>query len=145
MAFILLLIRIFIGGVFLYSGWSKLMTPIENFTAVLEGYQFLKPVLITPVAFFVPWLELIFGAFLALGFLTRASASVIGTFLAVFIFLLSRSLLLHLPISECGCFGSGITLAPWQALALDLGLFIASLILLWRCPKLLSLDERLNR
>ena len=32
-----------------------------------------------------------------------------------------------------------------ELVSLDLGLLIASLILLWRCPKLLSLDERLNR
>ena len=121
------------------------MGPIENFQAVIEAYQFLKPPFILVAANFVPWVELIFGAFLLLGFLTRTSATSLAILSIIFIGLLLRSLLLHLPISECGCFGSKITLAPWQAIILDAGLLILSLILIrWR-SRLFSLDEKLHR
>ena len=66
MVFILILIRVVVGGVFVYSGWHKLMAPIENFIAVLQGYQFLPSPLVSAVAFLVPWLEFIVGAFLLL-------------------------------------------------------------------------------
>ncbi len=145
MPFILLVLRLFLGGVFVYAGWGKLMAPIENFVAVIEAYQFLKPPFTWLVGNIVPWLELIFGMFLTLGFLTRTSAASLTVFLLVFILLLLRSILLHLPISECGCFGAGITLAPWQALILDAGLLIISLIMIWSRPRLLSLDEKLHK
>ena len=145
MTLILFLARAFVGGVFIYSGWEKLMAPIENFKAIIEGYQFLPSTLVTPVAFFVPCFELIFGTFLVLGFLNRTSAVVLGLFLITFITLLSRSLWLRLPISECGCFGSGITLPPWQALILDSGLLILALILIKKRPSIFSLDKRLHQ
>ncbi|OGW86902.1 MAG: hypothetical protein A3C35_04165 [Omnitrophica bacterium RIFCSPHIGHO2_02_FULL_46_11] len=145
MPFILLAMRIFVGAVFVYSGWSKLISPIENFMAVIEGYQFIKQPYISTVAFVLPWLELIFGTFLSLGFLTRVSSTVLSIFLAVFITLLLRSLMLHLPVAECGCFGSGIILTPWQALFLDSGILVVSLILVRQRPRWLSLDRILNR
>ena len=145
-SFILIFIRVFVGGVFIYSGWNKLMAPLENFMAVLQGYQFLPLSLILPVAFLVPWLEFIFGVFLALGFLTRSSSAVLGAFLMVFVLLLARSLWLGLPIHECGCFGGGISLSPKQAIALDSGLLLAALILMGKGKSLLlSLDRRLNQ
>ena len=145
MPFILFILRLFLGGVFVYAGWGKLMAPIENFVAVIEGYQFLKPPFTWVIGNIVPWLELIFGMFLVVGFLTRTSAVLFTFFLLVFISLLLRSILLHLPISECGCFGSGIVLAPWQALILDAGLLIISLIVIWSRPRFLSLDEKLRK
>ena len=145
MPFILFILRLFLGGVFVYAGWGKLMAPVENFVAVIEGYQFLKPPCTWIIGNVVPWLELIFGMFLVVGFLTRASAVLFTFFLLVFISLLLRSILLHLPISECGCFGSGIVLAPWQALILDAGLLIISLIVIWSRPRFLSLDEKLRK
>ncbi len=144
MPFILFLFRIFIGGVFIYAAWGKLMAPVENFAAVIEGYQFLKPPFTSFIAHFFPWLELIFGTFLTVGFLTRTSAAMLSIFLAVFISLLVRSLWFHLPISECGCFGSGIMLAPWQALILDTGLLLLSVIVIWSRPRFLSLDQKLR-
>lgn len=145
MPFILFLMRIFVGGVFVYSGWEKLSAPIENFMAIIEGYQFLKPPFISIAAHAVPWLELIFGAFLALGFLTRTSTVALACFLMFFIGLLLRSLLQHLPVSECGCFGSGIVLSPKQALILDSGLLMISLVLIGLRSRFLSLDEKLHR
>ncbi len=145
MTFLLLLIRLVLGGVFIYSGFSKLITPIENFMAVIEGYQFLKPPFIWPVAFFLPWLELIFGTFLLTGFLTRWSAAFLGLFSATFITLLSRSLILKLPVTECGCFGAGISLGPQQALMLDLGLFLMALCLIFFPCTPFGLDRKMSK
>lgn len=138
------LIRLIVGGVFIYSGFSKLIAPIENFVAVIESYQFLKPQFIYPVAFTLPWLELIFGTFLLTGFLTRISAILLSLFSLLFVGLLSRSLILKLPITECGCFGAGITLTPQQALLLDLGLLFMAICIIIGPPRRFSLDARLR-
>lgn len=145
MSLVLLLIRFVLGGVFIYSGFSKLIAPVENFVAVIEHYQFLNPKLIQPVAVILPWLELIFGTFVFTGFLTRLSAGVLTLLAAVFASLLTRSLILKLPITECGCFGAGISLAPKQALFLDIGLFLVALCLMKVPSHLFSLDKRLQR
>lgn len=142
---LLFLMRMAVGGVFVYSGWEKLMSPIENFMAVIESYAFLKGPLVAFVAFLTPWMEFIFGIFLLLGFLSRFSAGILGFFSLIFIGLLARSVWLHLSISECGCFGSGITLTPVQALILDSGLLIMCFMITELRPCLLSLDERLHR
>ncbi len=145
MIFVLLLMRLILSGIFIYSGFSKLIAPLENFIAVIEGYQFLKPELVRPIAFFLPWLELIFGTFLLTGFLTRFSTAVLALFSAVFISLLARSLILKFPIAECGCFGAGISLAPHQALLLDVGLFLMAICLIIIPSTTLSLDKRLQK
>ncbi|MBI4368179.1 MAG: DoxX family membrane protein [Candidatus Omnitrophica bacterium] len=136
--------RVFVGAVFIYSGWGKLTVPIENFAAVIEGYRAVTPSLIPFIAHVFPWAELILGTFLVLGFLTRASAGGIAAMLAIFVALLARSLFLKLPIFECGCFGSGITLSPHQALFFDIGLWMASLVIVIRPVSRFSLDRRLH-
>lgn len=145
MTFLTFLMRIILGGVFIYSGFSKLIAPVESFVAVIESYQFLKPQFIHPVAFVLPWFELILGTFLLTGFLSRLSAAMLSFLSLLFVGLLSRSLLLKLPITECGCFGAGITLAPKQALLLDLGLFLMAICLIICPPRLLTLDARLKK
>lgn len=145
MKIVALIFRVILGGVFIYSGWQKLMSPIEEFRAVIVQYAFLPKPVIPWAAFLVPWLELIFGTFLLLGFMARKSAAVLGYFLAVFIGLLVRSLWLHLEIAECGCFGSGFLLAPKDALLLDACLFLIAWALFRRKNHYLSLDELLNR
>jgi len=141
---ITLIIRLIIGGVFAYSGWEKLMSPVENFIAVIDQYQFIPANLIPAVAFTVPWLALIFGVYLVLGFVTRVSAIVLSVLLVVFVTLLGRAIAMNLPITECGCFGSGVTLAPHQALILDSVLLIAAVLVVSRPPTHLSLDQKLH-
>jgi len=145
MALLLLIMRLILGAVFVYSGFSKLIAPLENFTAVIEGYRFLNPQFIWPIAFFLPWLELILGTFLFTGFLTRLSAALLGLFSAVFVTLLARSIVLKLSITECGCFGAGISLAPKQALLLDSGLLLMALCLSIFSSSLFSLDKKLQK
>ena len=143
MSILLFLMRLILGGIFIYPGFSKLIVPAANFAAVIQGYQFINPPLTDYLAFVLPWLELIFGTFLWTGFMIRLSASVISVLTLTFVALLTRSIILKLPLTECGCFGAGITLEPKQALILDAGLFLMAIcIRLWP-PKLFSLDMRL--
>jgi len=138
------LLKILVACVFIYSGWEKLLTPRANFVAIIDQYQFFSAQAIEVISFLVPWLELVFGTFLLLGFITRMSALVISGFLVSFIFLLGRSLMMGFDIAECGCFGSSITLAPWQAIVLDCVLLGFASMVAWRPPRLWSLDAWLQ-
>ena len=139
------LIRILSGAVFVYSGWGKLMAPVENFMAVIQGYQFMPVFFIPIAAHLIPWLELVFGTFLVAGFLTRASAGLMSALAVTFIVILIRSIVLRIPISECGCFGAGISLAPWQAAVLDFILLGSLLATLARKSHAFSLDQKLSQ
>ena len=137
--------RLILGAVFIYSGWQKLMGPVEEFRAVILQYAIFPKPFVPWIAFSVPWLELIFGTFVVLGFVTRKSAVALACFLAVFITLLARSLMLHLSIMECGCFGSGFLLRPKDAILLDVGLLIFAIIVIRRKSYAWSLDALLNK
>ena len=115
-------VRLFLGTVFAYSGFSKLMEPMENFRGIIAQYEVIPYVFVPAIALIFPWLELIFGIFLFLGYAPRVSALVLAFFSLSFLILLGSSKLLlgSFPVS-CGCFGeNGIHLTVRQVFLLDL-------------------------
>jgi uncharacterized membrane protein YphA (DoxX/SURF4 family) len=100
--------RLFLGAVFIYAGFSKLISPVEEFRAILATYQLIPYPLISVLAVLAPWMELVFGTFIVLGYLTRPSALMLSLFSLSFVLLLGWEYLAngHFP-KDCGCFGSG--------------------------------------
>ena len=141
----LALVRILVGLVFLYSGWEKVARPVEQFIAVIHQYRLFPAEWESVLAQVVSWSEFVFGSFLLLGFMIRVSASVIAILLVSFMAMLSRSLWLGLPIAECGCFGSLLSLTPFQAILLDSFLFLMTVTVLISQPRAASLDGWLHR
>ena len=121
---ILFLGRMFLGLVFLYSGFNKLMEPVENFQGGMAAYEIIPYVLIPLLARVIPWIEFIFGAFLILGYLPRVSALVLATMSWSFVLLIATTRIVTgaLP-ANCGCFGEGslLHLKPYQVLIMDVG------------------------
>jgi len=85
------------------------------------------------------------GVFFLVGYLSKASASILSLLLLSFIVLLARAIVLQIPIEDCGCFGSAIKLKPWQALTLDLGLLGLTGLSLRHRMMPVSLDRFLAR
>ena len=113
--------RLFLGIVFAYSGYSKLMQPVENFRGLLADYTILPYAVVPFIAVTFPWIELILGLSLMLGFMTRWSAlGLAGMSLGFVVVLgLSRMMLGTLP-ETCGCFGEGgLQLTTTQVMILD--------------------------
>ena len=142
---LMVLARVLVGSAFLFSAWGKLLAPVEEFQAVLTEHGLLSAQMVPGAAFVIPWLELIFGTCVLLGFMTRFSAGGTALFLMTFILVLTRSVLLHLPILECGCFGDALQLTPLQAVVLDCMLLILSIALIRNSSARLSLDGLLTR
>jgi uncharacterized membrane protein YphA (DoxX/SURF4 family) len=67
-AFIVVL-RIFLGGLFLYSSIHKIENP-DAFAVAIRGYKFLPVSLSNLFALFVAWSEAIAGVMLILGIMT---------------------------------------------------------------------------
>mgnify|MGYP001599780791 CR=1 FL=1 len=102
-----LLARLAAAGVFIYAGAVKLLAPAEEFAYAIETYKVSGPGLSLWAAYIMPWLELYSGLLLAAGIFTRFNALFCGAMLLFFEALLAQAWLRGLPVTSCGCFGSG--------------------------------------
>ncbi|HBA59902.1 MAG TPA: methylamine utilization MauE [Elusimicrobia bacterium] len=102
-----LLARLAVGGMFVYAGTVKLLAPAEEFAYAIETYKVTGAQLSLWAAYIMPWLELYAGLLLAAGIFTRLNAALCGALLLFFEALLAQARLRGLPVTSCGCFGSG--------------------------------------
>lgn len=95
-------IRLFLAGLFLHSGWIKLLDP-AGFAQSVANYRMLPAALVTPMAVFLPWLEIWSAlALLIHPLLRRAGRGWIFFMLVVFTLAKITALARGLDIS-CGC------------------------------------------
>ncbi len=129
------LARLATGVVCVVAGALKLPHPEESVTAV-RAYQVLPLSLTGPVGHVLPMLEVVVGACLLLGLLTRPAAVVSAILQVAFIAGIASVWARGISI-DCGCFGGGgadphaIDRYPWE-LARDVGLLLLSLWLVVR-------------
>ncbi len=102
--------RFFLGAVFLYASYDKILNP-QAFAQAVYNYQILPDGLINLTALVLPWLELLIGLCLISG-LWLPGATVISTcILAIFFGALVFNLIRGLDIN-CGCFSTEATEGP---------------------------------
>ena len=140
-----MLARLVVGGVWLVAGILKLPDPAGTVRAV-RAYQLLPESVVPLVGHGLPVLEVLVGACLLLGLLTRLTAVLSGLMLAAFVVGIASAWARGLAI-DCGCFGEGAgpgvnaTAAyPWD-IARDLGLLLLSGWLAWRPRTPYAVDE----
>ncbi len=113
------LLRAAIGGIFIFSGLSKILSPYQNFLYVVQAYALLPAWAETLTAQFFPWLELITGVFVALGLWTGWSLRAASVLYGIFICVVGQALIRKLSLENCGCFGDFIHLKPQTVICLD--------------------------
>lgn len=111
-----------IGLVFVVSGFEKLIGPYQNFQFVIEQYQIANSQQAALIAQVLPWIELIAGAFFALGLHTRVSGAAVIAMSGVFFGVVGQALVRRLPMDECGCFGDLVSIPLPAVLAMDAAL-----------------------
>lgn len=139
--------RILIGFIFVYAGFSKLTEPIENFRGAITEYDVFPYAWVPLIALVVPWIELILGAFLLVGYAPKWSSRGIALLsLGLVIMLASSDMLIHSGSKICGCFGQNgpIRLTLHQVFAMDIVFFLLSLKLSGQKSFLWSLDSWLK-
>ena len=111
-------IRIFVGIVFMVSGFLKAVDPYgtaikltEYFTAF--GMDFLEPVTLF-LSVVLICCEFLCGFFLTMGLWYKKIVIWIITALVGFFTILTLFIALTNPVSDCGCFGDAIKLTNWQ-------------------------------
>lgn len=114
-----LVLRVYIGIIFIYASMSKISHPAE-FREALAAYRILPYWSVNLVAVLLPWVELVSGLFLILGLRTRAAALIIGSLLFLFTMAILINLIRQVPIS-CGCFDTVGEEITWWDIPRDIG------------------------
>ena len=96
--------RVVLGGVFIYSAYSKIVNPAQ-FALSVAAYQFLPSCFVGMFALVLPMVELVAGVALLVTKWSREAAALITALLGMFLIGLTQALVRGLKIS-CGCFGS---------------------------------------
>jgi uncharacterized membrane protein YphA (DoxX/SURF4 family) len=133
--------RVLVGGLFVLAGFSKLLLPHAEVMALMQQYTVIPAAVIPLLATVLPWLELVSGTALLIGWFTTAAALVVGGQLVAFSALMVVVLLAGIPIEDCGCFGNvGLHETPLQVLLRDLVMLLLLITVLGRQRDLLALD-----
>ena len=124
-----LLVRILLGAVFLYAGGLKIGN-LPAFAGDIAAYRLLPHFGNYLAAAVLPWLEVLCGFLLIVGWRTRGALASITLLIVIFMLALASAQARGLDI-DCGCFRhGGAKTPPWQALARDSLLLAAALFAL---------------
>ncbi|MBC8172458.1 MAG: DoxX family protein [Chitinophagales bacterium] len=143
---ILWLLRILVGGLFIFSGLIKANDPV-GFAIKLEEYfelfaeagsvfAFFKSAFVLDsivfLAVFICVLEVALGVCLIIGLWGRLVSWLLLLMMLFFTWLTGYSAITG-KVTDCGCFGDAIPLTPWQSFYKDIVLTILILIIFaWR-------------
>jgi uncharacterized membrane protein YphA (DoxX/SURF4 family) len=72
-----LLLRVYVGGVFIYASMYKINYPGE-FAETIASYQLVPYWAVNFMALVMPWAELVSGILMVLGVRTKSAAAAIG-------------------------------------------------------------------
>ena len=139
-----MLARLVVGGVWVVAGALKVNEPAMSVRAV-RAYDLLPEAVVPTIGHVLPLLEIVVGVCLIIGLLARPMAAISALLFIAFIIGIASAWARGLQI-DCGCFGGGGYSAnatdeyPWE-IARDVGLLVASLLVIWRSRTRLALDN----
>lgn len=118
-----------IGAVFIYAGALKAWDPVD-FAGDIQNFKILPWSLGVRLAFYLPWLEIVCGLALMIGWLRSGAIVILSALMVVFIGATVAAHLRGIDL-DCGCFGSATKdLSFGWHMAIDLAL-LAGLAVLW--------------
>ena len=128
------IIRIFVGVLFIISGFIKLNDPVgfsfklqEYFSPDVLNIEFMSPFALG-LAIILVIVELVLGVALIIGYYKRATMWLLLLMIIFFTFLTFYSAYFN-KVTDCGCFGDALPLTPWQSFSKDVVLLVMILFL----------------
>jgi uncharacterized membrane protein YphA (DoxX/SURF4 family)/peroxiredoxin len=128
--------RIFVGILFIISGFIKLNDPLgfsyklqEYFSADVLNLPFLEPYALV-LSVFVVVFEVVLGVFLLIGYKPKFTIWSLLLMIVFFTFLTFYSAYFD-KVKDCGCFGDALKLTPWESFTKDVVLLVFVLILFY--------------
>ncbi len=133
---VVLLVRVFLGGLFVIAGLDKITDP-AGFAQSILNYRLLSPTLALAAATVIPWMELLCGLGLLLGLYPRGSSLLAAGMLLIFTILVGVAMARGLDIA-CGCFSQDpeVGRIGWMKILDNTGLFLLGLISLYARPEI---------
>ena len=135
MKYLVAISRIFVGVLFIISGFIKLNDPVgfsfkleEYFSSAVLNLPFFEPYALG-ISIFVVIFEVILGVFLLIGYKPKFTVWSLFAMIVFFTFLTFYSAYFN-KVTDCGCFGDAIKLTPWESFTKDVVLLVFILILL---------------
>ena len=126
--------RIFVGILFIISGFIKLNDPLgfsyklqEYFSAEVLNLPFLEPYALS-ISVFVVVFEVVLGVFLLIGYKPKFTLWSLLLMIVFFTFLTFYSAYFD-KVKDCGCFGDALKLTPWESFTKDVVLLALILII----------------
>jgi len=124
-----LLLRLVLGGVFLFAGILKAIDP-GAFAQDLRRFYILPEELLSITAAYVPYLEIIVGVALILRIFYGSALLLSGGLLITFGIFLASAIWRGLDIT-CGCFGKALTSPATTGMVRDAILLLIWVFLVW--------------
>lgn len=100
-----LLLRLFLGGLFLYAAWDKILHPAA-FSETVMNYKMLPRQLVHLFSLWLPWVELLVALLILAGIWARAAAILMSAMMGMFLVAILQAVLRGINI-HCGCFTQG--------------------------------------
>ncbi|MCH7403076.1 BT_3928 family protein [Belliella kenyensis] len=135
---LLRLIRLLVGGLFIFSGLIKVNDPVGTAIKLEEYFDVFSYDIAGFFEMFKPWAleigvvmvvaEVVLGVMLIVGFKLRFTVWALGLMILFFTFLTFYSAYFN-KVTDCGCFGDAIKLTPWESFYKDIVLLVMILIL----------------
>lgn len=129
--------RLFVGGMFVFSGFVKLVDPIgsqfkfeEYFGEGVLNVEFLIPYAL-PFSILLIMAEIMLGVMLLLGYRSKTTVWSLLVLTTIFLFLTWYSAYYN-KVTDCGCFGDAIKLTPWETFYKNIILIVLIVLLLFR-------------
>ena len=129
--------RIFVGAMFIFSGFVKLVDPIgsqykfeEYFGESVLNLEFLIPYAL-PFSIVLIIAEVMLGVMLLLGYKSKFTVWSLLGLTTIFLFLTWYSAYYN-KVTDCGCFGDAIKLTPWETFWKNVILIGLIILLLFR-------------
>lgn len=124
--------RVVLGGIFVYASIDKILYK-SKFAEIISGYHILPDFLINLTATVLPYVELISGLMLILGFLKKFFAAILSLLLIIFIMAIMLASIQGFNF-DCGCFSVNTSVKhsnPMIIIARDILMLILGFIILF--------------
>src|SRR6266498_2620470 len=126
--------RIFVGGLFIFSGFIKANDPLGFSYKLKEYFEVFKgdtglsmfewfAHIALPLAIIICVSEMILGVMLLIGFKRNLTLWLLFAQIAFFTFLTFYSACYN-KVTHCGCFGDFLKLKPWESFWKDIALLV---------------------